>query len=153
MEYWLKEYKSKLRTPRDAVAVVKSGQTVYVSGNAATPTELLKTLIEQKGGLRDVRLAHVLLLGKDLVAEGNDAFRHLSFFVGEADRKAVNQGKADYIPVFLHEIPSLFASRKVSLDAAVVQTSPPDNNGFVSLGVEVLASKAAIRHIKAVLSK
>jgi acyl-CoA hydrolase len=100
-----------------------------------------------------VRLAHVLLLGEDPLSgpgmEGH--FRHDSMFVGPADRKAVNEGRADYVPVFLHQIPRLFEDRIYPLDVAMVQVSPPDSHGFMSLGVEILASKAACRLAKKVI--
>jgi acyl-CoA hydrolase len=70
-------------------------------------------------------------------------FRHRSLFVGPADRKAVNDGRADYVPIFLYQIPRLFKDKLFPLDVAMVQVSPPDEHGFMSLGVEVLASKAA----------
>jgi acyl-CoA hydrolase len=72
-------------------------------------------------------------------------------FVGPADRKAVNEGRADYVPVFLHQIPRLFEERIFPLDVAMVEVSPPDAHGFMSLGVEVLASKAACRFARTVI--
>lgn len=129
-----------------AAALVSSHDHVYVSGNAATPTPLLEALAARKGELTDVELVHVLQMGPDPFAspdlEGH--FRRRSLFVGPADREAVNAGRADYVPVFLHEIPKLFRERHVPLDVAMLQVSPPDEHGFVSLGCEVLASKAAI---------
>jgi acyl-CoA hydrolase len=78
-------------------------------------------------------------------------FRHNSLFVGPADRKAVNDGRADYVPIFLHQIPRLFRERIVPLDVAMIQVSPPDEHGFMSLGVEVLASPAAVQMAKTVI--
>jgi acyl-CoA hydrolase len=95
----------------------------------------------------------VLLLGEDpLSAPGMEQhFRHNSLFVGPADRKAVNDGRADYVPIFLHQIPRLFRDRIVPLDVAMIQVSPPDEHGFMSLGVEVLASPAAVQMAKTVI--
>ena len=73
----------------------------------------------------------------------DDHFRHNALFVGPGDRQAVNAGTADYTPIFLSEIPTLFASGTLPLDVALLQVAPPDEHGFMSLGVEVLASKAA----------
>ena len=142
---WLDDYKAKLKSPADAVALIGSGDRVYYGGNAAIPRALVRALADRRDELEDVQLNHVLLLGEDpLSAPGMEGhFRHNSLFVGPADREAVNDGRADYVPIFLHQIPRLFRDRIVPLDAAMVQASPPDEHGFMSLGVEVLASKAA----------
>lgn len=149
---WLDEYRRKLRSAAEAVAVVESGDRVYYGGNAAIPQALVRALAERKEELRDVQLNHVLLLGDDpLSVPGTEGrFRHNSLFVGPADRKAVNEGRADYVPIFLHKIPRLFQDGIVELDVAMVQVSLPDEHGFMSLGVEILASKAACqaaRHV------
>jgi acyl-CoA hydrolase len=150
---WLQDYKSRLCTADEAVARIESGNYVYYSGNAAIPRGLVAALARRADELHDVRLAHVLLIGEDpLTAPGMERhFRHHSMFVGPADRKAVNEGRADYVPVFLHQIPRLFEERIFPLDVAMVQASPPDAHGFMSLGVEVLASKAACRFAKKVI--
>jgi acyl-CoA hydrolase len=142
---WLDDYKRKLCTPAEAVSRISSGDRVYYGGNAAIPQALVRALAERKEELRDVQLNHVLLIGDDpLSAPGTEGrFRHNSLFVGPADRRAVNEGRADYVPIFLHQIPRLFRDRIVPLDVAMVQVSPPDEHGFLSLGVEILASKAA----------
>ena len=142
---WIDSYKSKLRTAAEAVALVESGHRVYYGGNAAIPQTLIRALAERRDELENVQLNHVLLLGDDpLSAPGTEGrFRHNSLFVGPADRRAVNEGRADYVPIFLHQIPRLFREGIVLLDIAMVQVSPPDEHGFMSLGVEVLASKAA----------
>jgi acyl-CoA hydrolase len=126
---------------------------VYHGGNAATPLELVRALARRRDELRDVKLSHVLLLGEDPLSEPHMAghFRHNSLFVGPADRKAVNEGRADYTPVFLHQIPRLFREGIVPLDVVMVQASPPDEHGFMSLGVENLASKAACQYGKWVI--
>jgi 4-hydroxybutyrate CoA-transferase len=105
--------------------------------------------------LKDVELAHVLLLGKDPLSqpEMEGHFRHNSLFVGPADRKAINEGRADYVPIFLHQIPDLFYTNQMPLDAAMLHLSPPDEHGFMSYGVEVLASKAAAETAKVVIAQ
>ena len=150
---WIDDYKSKLRTPAEAVDVICSGDRVYYGGNAAIPQALVRALAQRRDSLENVQLNHVLLLGDDpLSAPGMEGhFRHNSLFVGPADRKAVNDGRADYVPIFLHQIPRLFREGIVPLDVAMVQVSPPDEHGFVSLGVEVLASTAAIQRAKTVI--
>jgi len=105
---WVDDYKKKLVTAEEAVSDIKSNDRIYISGNAATPYVLLNALAERKDNLNDVELVHVLLLGEDPLSkpEMEGHFRHNSLFVGPADRKAINEGRADYIPIFLHQIPN-----------------------------------------------
>ncbi|TET70515.1 MAG: acetyl-CoA hydrolase/transferase family protein [Candidatus Aminicenantes bacterium] len=152
---WVDDYKKKLVNAEEAVAEINSHNRAYISGNAATPYVLMKALASRKDELEGVELVHVLLLGEDPLArpgmEGH--FRHNSLFVGPADRKAINEGRADYIPIFLHQIPNLFYSGQMLLDVAVLHLSPPDEHGFMSYGVEVLASKAAAETAKIVIAQ
>ncbi|MGB9006630.1 MAG: acetyl-CoA hydrolase/transferase C-terminal domain-containing protein [Candidatus Aminicenantales bacterium] len=152
---WVDDYKKRLCPPEEAASVIKSHERVYISGNAATPYVLMKALAQRKDELHNVQLVHVLLLGEDPLStpdmEGH--FRHNSLFVGPADRKAINEGRADYVPIFLHEIPGLFLSGQMPLDAAILHLSPPDEHGFMSLGVEVLSSKAAAEKAKVVIAQ
>ncbi len=152
---WFDEYKKKSCSIEEAVSVVKSKDRVYISGNAATPFRLTEALAQRKDDLQSVEITHVLLLGDDPLSktdmEGH--FRHNSLFVGPADRAAVNDGRADYTPVFLYEIPELFYSGKLPLDVAFLHVSPPDEHGFVSFGVECLASKAAAETAKIVVAQ
>ena len=142
---WLDDYRSKVASASDAVALIESGDRVYYGGNAAIPQALVRALAERRDELEDIQLNHVLLLGEDPLSTPEMAghFRHNSLFVGPADRAAVNDGRADYVPIFLHQIPRLFMERIVTLDVAMIMCSPPDEHGFMSLGVETLASKAA----------
>ncbi|MCK4760132.1 MAG: acetyl-CoA hydrolase/transferase family protein, partial [Candidatus Aminicenantes bacterium] len=128
---------------------------IYISGNAATPYALMNALASRKDELEDVELAHVLLLGEDPLSrpEMEGHFRHNSLFVGPADRKAINEGRADYIPIFLHQIPGLMYSDQMPLDVTMLHLSPPDEHGFMSFGVEVLASKAAAEKAKVVIAQ
>jgi acyl-CoA hydrolase len=150
---WADSYRSKLVSAAEAVSVIKSGDTVYLSGNAATPYSLMEALAERKDELENVELTHVLLLGEDPLAkpEMEGHFRHNSLFVGPADRAAVNDGRADYIPIFLHDIPQLFQSGLLPIDVAILHVSPPDEHGFMSLGVECLASKGAAQYAKTII--
>jgi acyl-CoA hydrolase len=150
---WFDAYRAKVVSADAAVGRVKSGDRVYYGGNAAIPQALVRALAERAGELENVQLNHVLLIGKDpLSAPGMEKhFRHNSLFVGPADREAVNDGRADYVPIFLHQIPRLFTEGIVPLDVAMVMVSPPDEHGFMSLGVEILASRAACRAAKTVI--
>jgi 4-hydroxybutyrate CoA-transferase len=152
---WYEDYKKKCCSSEEAVSLVKSNDRIYISGNAATPFQLREALAQRKNELQNVEISHVLLLGDDPLSkpgmEGH--FRHNSLFVGPADRKAVNEGRADYIPVFLYEIPRLFYSGLLPVDVALVHLSPPDEHGFFSFGTECLSSKAAVDTAKAVVAQ
>jgi acyl-CoA hydrolase len=150
---WMDDYRTKLESAEAAVGRVRSGDRVYYGGNAAIPQALVRALAQRQDELTDVQLNHVLLIGDDpLSAPGMEGhFRHNSLFVGPADRKAVNDGRADYVPIFLHQIPRLFRDKIVPLDVAMLQVSPPDEHGFMSLGVETLASVAASQAAKIVI--
>jgi acyl-CoA hydrolase len=152
---WFDDYKGKKCSIDEAVSVVKSNDRIYVSGNAATPFGLMDALEKRKDELHNVELAHVLLFGDEPLSkpgmEGH--FRHNSLFVGPADRAAVNAGKADYIPVFLYEIPSFFYTGLLPIDVAFMHLSPPDEHGFMSYGVECLASKGAAESAKIVVAQ
>ena len=152
---WVDDYKKKLVSAEEAVSVVKSGDRVYISGNAATPYVLMRALAQRKDELTNVELVHVLLMGEDPLSrpEMEGHFRHNSLFVGPADRKAINEGRADYVPIFLHQIPDLFYSGQMPIDVAMLHLSPPDEHGFMSFGVEVLASKAAAEKARIVIAQ
>ncbi|MGQ9664268.1 MAG: acetyl-CoA hydrolase/transferase family protein [bacterium] len=152
---WFDEYKKKKCSIEEAVSVVKSNDRIYISGNAATPMTLSQALATRKDELKNVEVTHVLLFGDDPLSkpgmEGH--FRHNSLFVGPGDRAAVNDGRADYIPVFLYEIPDLFYSGLLPIDVAFLHLSPPDEHGFMSFGVECLCSKAAAETAKIVVAQ
>ena len=152
---WFEDYNKRRTTPEAAVALVKSGSRIYVSGNASTPYTLLEALAGKATALSDVEVTHVLLLGDDPLSRPSswEHFRHNSLFVGSPDREVVNQGMADYTPIHLHEIPRTFSSGILPLDLAIIQTAPPDEHGFMSLGVECLANMAAIANAPIVLAQ
>ncbi|RMF65856.1 MAG: acetyl-CoA hydrolase/transferase family protein [Calditrichaeota bacterium] len=151
---WIEEYKKRVVSAAEAVSEIKSGDRIFSSGNAATPYTILNALADRKDELQGVEVFHLLLMGDDPLSRPEMAghFRHKSLFVGPADRQAVNEGRADYFPIFLYEIPRLFREQ-VQLDVAIIQTSPPDDHGFVSLGVETAATKAAAETAKVVIAQ
>jgi acyl-CoA hydrolase len=150
---WVADYRAKLKTASEAVSIIKSNDRVYYGGNAAIPQALVRALAARKDELQNVQVSHVLLLGEDPLSKPEMVghFRHNSLFVGPADRKAVNDGRADYVPIFLYMIPRLFNQKVIPVDVAMVAVSPPDEHGFMSLGVETLASKAACVNAKHVI--
>ena len=152
---WLDQYKPKIVSLAEAVAVVKSDDRIFISGNAATPTLLSVGLAQRKDELRNVEVNHILVLGEDPLSKPGmeQHFRHNSLFVGSADREAIADGRSDYVPVHLSEIPSLFTDRVIPIDVALVHLSPPDEHGFMSFGVECAASKAAAESANIVIAQ
>ncbi len=152
---WLSTYKQKVVSREEAVSVVRSGDRIYISGNAATPLLLMNALAARKDELYDVQVNHVLLLGDDPLARPGmeKHFRHNSLFVGPADRQAIMDGRSEYVPVHLSDIPSLFIDKIIPLDVAFIQVSPPDEHGFMSYGVECVASKAAAENAAIVIAQ
>lgn len=149
---WARIYASKKRTAAEAAKLVPDGGFAYIGGNAATPGALVRALAERTDLAKPMRVGHVLLLGKDPFAARPEIFRHHAWFVGPADRAAVNAGNADYAPVHLHQIPEAIR-RGPDLDAALLCVSPPDEHGFMSLGVEVMAGLAAARKARTVVAQ
>lgn len=151
---WIEDYRSKLVKAEEAVAPIKSGDKISISGNAAAPYVLLNALAQRKDDLKNVGVFTLLMLGENPLSKPDmrGRFRLKSLFVGPADRAAVNEGRADYYPIFLYEIPGLFRTQ-VQLDVAVIHTSLPDEHGFVSLGVETIATKAAAETAKVVIAQ
>jgi acyl-CoA hydrolase len=135
-----------------ALDAVRSGQRIFIHGSAATPDLLIRKLCERAGDLKNVELVCISVLGDfpPALAKFAGVFFVNSMFVSKPVRAAVDEGHADYIPVFLSEIPDLFKSGKLPLDIAMVQVSPPDVHGYCSLGVSVDVARAAVncaRHV------
>jgi acyl-CoA hydrolase len=143
----------RIMSADDAVAGIGSGDQVYVHCAAATPSVLLDALVGRAPELRDVGVVHLHCEGPGphLAPEMADHFRHRALFIGPNARAAVNEGRADYVPVFLSDVPRLFDSGALPLDAVLVNATPPDGHGFCSLGVSVEAMHAAIRAAKTVI--
>ncbi len=150
----LENWKDRAQTPAEVMSHVKSGDRMFVHGAAATPTTLLGALCD-RGDLERVRLYHLHLTGPCAVTDpAHDGhLRSVSLFTGANARKAVAEGRADFMPIFLSDIPGLFKTRRVPLDVAVVQLSPPDQHGNCTLGPSVDAARAAVDHAAVVLAE
>jgi acyl-CoA hydrolase len=137
----------RIVTPQEAVAGVRSRDQVYVQCAAATPETLLRALVARASELEDVGMIHLHTEGPGphLAPEMAPHFRHRALFIGPNARAAVNEGRADFVPVFLSDVPELFLSGAQPLDWVFVNATPPDNHGFCSLGTSVEAMHAAIR--------
>lgn len=153
MPGWQERYKEKVKTTAQAVATIRRGDKVFIGSGAAEPQTLVRALIESAGRLADNKIMHIMTLGVAPYTEEKftDQFRHNAFFIGANTRKAVAEGRADYTPVFLSEIPALFRTGQAPIDVALIQVSPPDKHGFCSYGVSTdvvkSASESAIRVI------
>ena len=143
----------RIVTAAEAVSSIRSSQQVYVQCAAGTPSVLLDALVARAAELRDVGMIHLHTEGPGphLAPEMAPHFRHRALFVGPNARAAVNDGRADYVPVFLSEVPQLFERGALPLDAVLVNATPPDAHGFCSLGVSVEAMHAAIRAARTVI--
>jgi len=137
----------------EAAAVVRSGERIYLHCAAATPSVLLDALVARADELADVTVVHLHTEGPGphLAPEMAGHFRHRALFIGPNARAAVNEGRADYVPVFLSDVPRLFLSGALPLDVVFVNATVPDSHGFVSLGTSVEAMHAAIRAAKTVV--
>jgi acyl-CoA hydrolase len=137
----------------EAVADVRSGEQLYLQCAAATPSVLLDALVARADELTDVRIVHLHCEGPGphLAPEMAAHFRHRALFVGPNARVAVQEGRADYVPVFLSDVPRLFDSGMLPLDHVFVNATPPDEHGYCSLGSSVEAMHAAIRAAKKVI--
>ena len=137
----------------EAVNSITSGDQVYVHCAAATPSVLLDALVDRAPELHHVGVVHLHIEGPGphLAPEMAGHFRHRALFIGPNARAAVNEGRADYVPVFLSDVPRLFNSGALPLDAVLVNATPPDAHGFCSLGVSVEAMHAAIRAARTVI--
>jgi len=152
---WQVLYQDKVRTAEQAVATIRRGDKVFVGSGAAEPQVLVKALIESAGRLADTRIMHIMTLGVAPYTEEKftDQFRHNAFFIGANTRQAVAEGRADYTPVFLSEIPALFRSGQAPVDVALIQVSLPDKHGFCSYGVSTDVVKAGTESATKVIAE
>lgn len=143
---WTERYANKITTPEKAVKSIQRGRRIFIGSGAAEPNHLIEALISHGDHLADNEIVHLLTLGKAPYTEPGlqKRFRHTAFFIGPNVREAVQQGRADFMPVFLSEIPQLIRSRRVRVDVALIEVSPPDRNGYCSLGVSVDIVRAAV---------
>ena len=154
MSSTLTNWKSRAVSAADAVAGIRSGTNLFLHGAAATPTPLAEALGARRD-LADVRLYHLHTEGPAPFADpGREReFRSVSLFTGAPLRKAITDGRADFVPIFLSDIPGLFLSGMVKLDAALLQLSPPDRHGLCSLGTSCDAAKAAAETARLIIAE
>ena len=151
---WESEYKRKLTTAPEALRCVQSGMRVYIQPGCAEPETLVEALIGRAPEVYDVEVVHMMTLGcaPYVAPEMAGHFRHNAVFIGPNVREAINQGRADYTPIYLSEIEQLFESGAMPIDIALIEVSPPDAHGFCSFGVGVdttLTAARCARHVVA----
>jgi acetyl-CoA hydrolase len=151
---WSEGYRRKVTLAEAAVRCVGGGDHVWLHAGCNNPEELLNALVQRAPELRDVEVTHLLTFGAapHVDPRYQGSFRHRALFTGPNVREAVNEGRADWVPVFLSEIPGLIRSRVIPVDVAFIQVAPPDDHGFCSYGVGVECSKAAAESARSVVA-
>ncbi len=140
----------------DWASILKSGNRIFIGSNAAVPNALIDDLIENSKQLNDIEVVHIQTISDNRWVDEKykELFKVNTLFIGgDKIRQAVAEGRADYTPCFLSEIPTLFSTDILPLDAALVMLSPPDEYGYCSLGVSVDVVSAAIRNAKKVIAQ
>ncbi len=148
------DWKARAESADDVVSRIRSGDKVFVHGAAATPTPLLDALA-RRSDVEGVELYHLHLDGPLAFTAPEHAGRFFShsLFTGPGLRGPVAEGRADFVPVFLSDIPHLFRSRRIDLDVAILQLSPPDAHGHSTLGPSIDAAMAAASTARTVLAE
>jgi 4-hydroxybutyrate CoA-transferase len=148
-------YSRKLTSADEAVKQIKSGDNVVIQPGCAVPLELIRAMVRRKDELENVTIYHILIVGElPYVNPGMEKhFKHKAFFTGANVRKAVHEGRAEFIPIFLSEVPLLFKRNIVPVDVALLNVSPPDEHGFCSYGVDVGTIKSAADKAKIIIAQ
>ena len=150
---WRERYKDKLVGATEALKALKPGHRLFIGSACGAPQQLVQALTEMP--IEDVEITSLLTLGVAPYTQEalSGRFRANSFFVSQNVRDAVNEGRADYTPIFLSEIPALLRSGQLPIDIALIQVSPPDSHGFCSFGVSVDITKPAAESARHVIAE
>jgi 4-hydroxybutyrate CoA-transferase len=152
---WMDIYRQRVTTADEAVSHIMSGQRVFLTGNCSVPQVVVGALVKRAMGLTDVELCQVLTFGKAEYTKP-ELVGHLrinTMFISDTQRAAIHEGRGDFTPCFLSEIPLLFKNGNLPLDAALIHVSPPDEHGFCSFGVEIGVTKTAAQCAKIVIAE
>ena len=152
---WEHEYTRKLQTADEALSCVRSGMRVYIQPGCAEPETLVEALIRRAPELHDVEVVHMMTMGAApyVAPEMAGHFRHNAVFIGSNVREAINEGRADYTPIYLSEIEELFESGEMPIDIALIEISPPDSHGYCSFGVGVDTTLTAAKCARYVVAQ
>jgi acetyl-CoA hydrolase len=151
---WNSLYRSRVATAEEAVEEISSGDRVWIHPGCNTPTTLINAMVARAPELEDVEVVHILTLAEaPYAAPGMEGhFRHRSLFTGGNVRDAVNEGRADFVPIHLHAVPALISRGLMPIDVALIHISPPDEHGFCSYGAGVDATKTAVENARTVIA-
>ena len=152
---WVKKYNSRLVTADEAVKIIKSNDKIIVQPGCAAPLELINAMVRRKNELNNVEIFHILVVGDiPYTKPGMEKhFKHKAFFIGANSRTAVNEGRAEFIPIFLSEVTMLFKRGVIQADVALIHVSPPDEHGFCSYGIDVGNIKTPAEKAKCVIAQ
>ncbi len=159
LDDWKSRYPSKFESLETIFNHIHRGDTIFIGSACAEPQHLVQGLIRyvksNPKAFFDAEVLHVRSLGVAPYAaeKFKQNFRHNSFFIGDSTRDAVNKGLADYTPIFLSQVPDLFTRGLARVDIALIQTSLPDNHGYMSLGISVDIVKAAAEKARLVVAQ
>jgi acyl-CoA hydrolase/GNAT superfamily N-acetyltransferase len=154
-EGWRQRYGAKVLSARAAVEKIKRGSRVFIGTGCGEPQHLIRAMVAEPS-LQDIMLYQMMSFTLSQFVENPSFLKRFSlklFFISRSMRKAAFEGKIDYIPVYLSQIPSLFASQRIGLDAALVQVSPPDKYGYCSLGVSVDITRSGMECARMVIAQ
>jgi acyl-CoA hydrolase/RimJ/RimL family protein N-acetyltransferase len=152
---WQERYKDMVSTPKKAVRNIRSGQRVFIGTGCGEPMELVNAMTERAGELADVEIVQLFTKGDAMYAQKKfaDSFTVNSFFIGQNVRGMIQEGLGSYTPTLLSNIPHLFNSGRLPLDVALIQVTPPDKNGKVSLGISVDIVKSATENASLIIAQ
>jgi len=148
-------YNKKVVSAEEAVKVIIPGDRIILQGGCGVPFALVNAMVQRKDELHDVEIVHILTVGElpYLRPEMEGHFRHNAYFMGANSRKSVNEGRADFTPIYLYEYPLLFTQGIIPLDIAFIHVSPPDEHGFCSYGVDVGPIKNPADRAKTIIAQ
>ena len=152
---WQELYASKIVDAQEAISKINRGSRVFIGTGCGEPQHLIRSMINDQN-LLDIMVYQMLSFTLADYVDDPSFTRRFSlklFFISRAMRKAAFEGKIDYIPEYLSQIPRLFSSHRIGLDAALVQVSPPDKFGYCSLGVSVDITRSAVEHASVVIAQ
>jgi acyl-CoA hydrolase/GNAT superfamily N-acetyltransferase len=152
---WMDQCAGKLTSLAGAISLIKPGKRIYLSDGSATPLGLIPGLIDPQADLGDNEITHLLTLGDAPYVKPEFAarFRHNALFIGANVREAVRDGRADYTPAFLSEIPALIRSGRLPIDVALISVTPPDENGYCSFGTHIDLAPAVVEVAELVIAE
>jgi len=151
---WQQKYQDMISSAKGATSKLKPGQRVFIATGCAEPVELVQAMVNRASELVNMEIIHLLTKGKAPYAnpELADCFRVNSFFIGHNVRQQIQKGQGDYTPIMLSDLPRLFNSGRMPIDTALIQVTPPDQHGRVSLGISVDIVKSAAENASLVIA-